>query len=304
MKYVAVGDYKLPAVAVGCMGLAGAEEKQQRDFVSAALGAGLNFFDHADIYGGGECESAFGRAVKALKIPRDKLVLQSKCGIVPGKMYDFSKEHIVEAVNGSLKRLGTDYLDLLLLHRPDPLFEPDEVAEAFDELEGAGKVRAFGVSNMHPYQIELLKSRIGQAIVADQLQFSAAHAGMVSCGMEVNMLTAGAASHDGYILDYCRLKEIAVQAWSPFRYGFFEGVFLDDAKFEKLNGVLARLGEKYGVSKSAVAAAWILRHPAKMQVVTGTSKAARLLEIAAGADVVLTREEWYEVYLAAGYMLP
>ena len=304
MKYVAVGNYKLPAIAVGCMGLAGVEEKQQREFVSAALGAGLNFFDHADIYGGGECESAFGRAVKALKIPREKLVLQSKCGIVPGKMYDFSKEHIVEAVNGSLERLGTDYLDLLLLHRPDPLFEPDEVAEAFDELEGAGKVRAFGVSNMHPYQIELLKSRIGQAIVADQLQFSAAHAGMVSCGMEVNMLTAGAPSHAGYILDYCRLKEIVVQAWSPFRYGFFEGVFLDDPKFEKLNGVLARLGEKYGVSKSAIAAAWILRHPAKMQVVTGTSKAARLLEIAAGADVVLTREEWYEVYLSAGYMLP
>lgn len=304
MKYVAVGNYKLPAVAVGCMGLAGIGEKQQREFVSAALDAGLNFFDHADIYGGGECESAFGRAVKALKIPREKLVLQSKCGIVPGKMYDFSKEHIVEAVNGSLQRLGTDYLDLLLLHRPDALFEPDEVAEAFDELERAGKVRAFGVSNMHPYQIELLKSRIGQAIVADQLQFSAAHAGMVSCGMEVHMLTAGAPSHDGYILDYCRLKEIAVQAWSPFRYGFFEGVFLDDPKFEKLNGVLARLGEKYGVSKSAIAAAWILRHPAKMQVITGTSKAARLLEIAAGADVVLTREEWYEVYLSAGYMLP
>ena len=304
MKYVNVGSAQLPAIVVGCMGLAGVSEKAQRDFISAAVDAGLNFFDHADIYGGGECESAFGKAVKALKIPRDAIVLQSKCGIVSGKMYDFSKGHIVESVNGSLKRLGTEYLDLLLLHRPDPLFEPDEVAAAFDELESAGKVRAFGVSNMHPYQIELLKSRVRQPLVVDQLQFSAAHAGMVSCGMEVNMLTAGASSHDGYILDYCRLKEIAVQAWSPFRYGFFEGVFLDNPKFEKLNSVLARLSEKYGVAKSAVAAAWILRHPAKMQVITGTSKAARLAEIAAGADVVLTREEWYEIYLAAGYMLP
>ena len=304
MKYVNVGSFRLPAVAVGCMGLAGVGEKQQRELIAAALDAGLNFFDHADIYGGGECESAFGRAVRALKIPRDKIVLQSKCGIISGKMYDFSKTHILEAVNGSLQRLGTDHLDLLLLHRPDPLVEPDEGAEAFDELERAGKVRSFGVSNMHPYQIELLKSRVKQPVVADQLQFSAAHAGMVSCGMEVNMLTAGAASHDGYILDYCRLKEIAVQAWSPFRYGFFDGVFLNDPKFEKLNEVLARLGEKYKVEKSAVAAAWILRHPAKMQVITGTSKAARLLEIAAGADVALTREDWYEIYLAAGYMLP
>ena len=304
MKYVAVGDYELPAIAVGCMGLAGIGAEEQRDFVAAALGAGLNFFDHADIYGRGECERAFGAAVKSLKIPRDSLILQSKCGIVPGKMYDFSKQHIIESVNGSLERLQTDYLDLLLLHRPDALFEPEEVAEAFDELEHSGKVRAFGVSNMHPYQIELLKSRIKQPICADQLQFSVAHAGMVACGIEANMLTDRAPAHDGYVLDYCRLKGIAVQAWSPFRYGFFDGVFLNDPKFGELNEELAVLGEKYGVSKAAIAAAWILRHPAKMQVITGTVKTAHLLEIAAGADVALTREEWYRLYLSAGYKLP
>ena len=304
MKRVKVGGLQLPAIAVGCMGLSGIEKKAQEQFLDSAVNAGLNFFDHADIYGKGECESAFGAALSALRIPRDSVILQSKCGIISGKMYDFSKKHILEAVEGSLRRLRTDYLDLLLLHRPDPLFEAEEVAEAFDLLESQGKVRAFGVSNMNPYQIEVLKSAVRQPIVADQLQFSPAHAGMISCGMEVNMTTEGGVCRDGFILDYCRLKGIAIQAWSPFRYGFFEGVFLSDPKFAKHNEVLKAIGDKYSVDKAAIVAAWILRLPGKMQVITGTTKVDHLLSIAKGGDVRLTREEWYEIYLAAGNLLP
>lgn len=304
MKFVQLGDLRVPAVAVGCMGLAALGEKECDAFVSAALEHGLNFFDHADIYGGGACESAFGASLKRLGVAREKIVLQSKCGIVPGVMFDFSEKHILEAVDGSLRRLRTDYLDVLLLHRPDALAEPAEVAAAFDKLEKEGKVRAFGVSNMHPYQIEVLKTCVKQPLIADQLQFSPAHAGMISCGFEVNMCTDAGISHDGYILDYCRLHGMAVQAWSPFRYGFFEGVFLGNEKFAGLNAALEAVGEAHGIGKAAAVAAWILRHPAKMQVVTGTVKPAHLLDIAAGADACLTREEWYKIYMAAGHILP
>ena len=207
-------------------------------------------------------------------------------------------------MDGSLRRLQTDHLDILLLHRPDALMQPEEVAEAFDALLSSGKVRAFGVSNMHPFQLQLLSEALPVPLCANQLQFSPAHAGMISCGTEVNMLTDGGISRDGYVLDYCRLHGITVQAWSPFRYGFFEGVYLDNPAYEKLNGVLARLAEKYGTDKSAIVAAWILRYPAKMQVVTGTVNAEHLLATAKGADVTLTREEWYEVYLSAGHILP
>ena len=304
MQYTQVGAWRLPAVAVGCMGLNKLGGSDAAKFISAALGEGLNFFDHADIYGGGECERVFGAAFASLGVARDKLFLQSKCGIVPGKMFDFSQKHILESVDGSLSRLRTDYLDIPLLHRPDALMEPEEVAEVFSELKRAGKVRAFGVSNMHPYQIELVKSCSDEPIVANQLQFSPAHAGMISEGIEVNMLTGGAFCRDGYILEYCRLHGIAVQAWSPFRYGFFDGVFLGDKKYEKLNEVLGRLAEKYGADPAGIVAAWILRHPAKTQVITGTTNIRHLLDAARGADIVLTREEWYEIYRAAGYILP
>lgn len=304
MKYADVGDVRLPAVAVGCMGLNRLDVQGACAFISAALDAGLNFFDHADIYGGGACERLFGDACARLGIGRDAVVLQSKCGIVPGKMYDLSAAHIRRAVEGSLRRLRTDRLDFLLLHRPDALMQPEEVAAAFDALERAGMVLHFGVSNMHPYQIELLKSAVRQPLCVDQLQFSPVHAGMISCGTEVNMETAGAPARDGYVLDYCRLHGMAVQAWSPLRYGFFEGVFLENAKFGPLNEALAGIAAKYGVQKSAAVAAWILRHPAKMQVVTGTASIEHLKEIAAGADIALTREEWYAVYIAAGHLLP
>ena len=304
MREVSIGGARFPAIAVGCMGLNKLDGEGVRAFLSASLDAGLYFFDHADIYGGGECESLFGEAMVRLGVARDAYVLQSKCGIVPGKMYDFSEEHILASVDGSLRRLRTDRLDFLLLHRPDALMRPEEVAAAFDKLAASGKVLRFGVSNMHPYQIELLQSCVRRPICVNQLQFSPAHAGMITAGLEANMRTEGAASHDGYVLDYCRLHGMVVQAWSPLRYGFFEGIFIDDPKFEKLNEALAKAGKKYGIAKSAAAAAWLLRHPAKIQVVTGTANLAHLLEIAAGAETEITREEWYEIYKAAGHILP
>lgn len=294
----------VPSIAVGCMRLNGIDEPAREKFIGTALDAGLYFFDHADIYGRGECEEVFAKAVKGLGVSRDKMFLQSKCGIVPGKMFDFSKEHILSAVDGILKRLNTDYIDSLLLHRPDALVEPEEVAEAFDLLEKSGKVKHFGVSNMHPGQIELLKTCVKQELCADQLQFSPVHASMISAGTEVNMFTEGAVCRDGYILDYCRLNKVTVQAWSPFQYGFFKGVYLNNPEFPELNRVIGELAEKYHLNAEGVVAAWILRHPAQMQVITGTMNVNRLLSIAAGADVTITREEWYKVYIAAGHILP
>lgn len=304
MREVSIGGARFPAIAVGCMGLNKLDGEGVRAFLSASLDAGLYFFDHADIYGGGECESLFGEAMVRLGVARDAYVLQSKCGIVPGKMYDFSEEHILASVDGSLRRLRTDRLDFLLLHRPDALMRPEEVAAAFDKLAASGKVLRFGVSNMHPYQIELLQSCVRRPICVNQLQFSPAHAGMITAGLEANMRTEGAASHDGYVLDYCRLHGIAIQAWSPLRYGLLEGVYLDDPRFASLNACLARIAGERGVAKSAIVAAWILRHPAAMQVVTGTSNARRLSEMAEGAQIELSRAEWYEIYLSAGNRLP
>ena len=306
MKRIQLGGsgVSVPAIAVGCMRLNGIGKEERKSFISSAIEQGMNFFDHADIYGGGECERVFGEAVKELKLPRESLFLQSKCGIVPGVMFDFSEKHILASVDGSLRRLRTDHLDFLLLHRPDALMQPEEVAAAFDKLQASGKVLRFGVSNMHPYQIELLRRCVRQPLGIDQLQFSPAHAGMITCGMEANMDTEGAASHDGYILDYCRLHDIAVQAWSPLRYGLLEGVYLGNPQYAGLNDCLAQVAAEYGASPSAVVTAWILRYPARMQVVTGTANAAHLLEMAAGADIELSREEWYRIYLAAGNRLP
>ena len=295
---------KMPAVVVGCMRLAGKSCDEMQNFLHTALEQGAYFFDHADIYGGGQSEAIFGEAMaKDASIKREELILQSKCGIRQGH-FDFSKEHILSSVDGILKRLQTEYLDVLLLHRPDALVEPEEVAEAFDELYASGKVRCFGVSNHKPMQIELLKRYVKQPLVANQLQFSIPVAEMVASGLEVNMTTDGAADRDGSVLDYCRLNDITIQAWSPFQMPNWQGCFIDSEKYPKLNEELQALAEQYGVSKTTIATAWILRHPAGMQVVTGTSSESRLLEIMEAEKVQLTRPEWYRLYLAAGHILP
>ena len=234
---------------------------------------------------------------------RGKMILQSKCGIRPG-MFDFSREHILASVDGSLKRLKTDYLDVLLLHRPDALVEPEEVAAAFDELEQSGKVRHFGVSNQHPRQIDLLKKYVRQPLVANQLQLSITNANMITSGFNVNMENSAAINRDGGILDYCRLHDLTIQPWSPFQFGFFEGVFLGSDKFPELNAKIAEVAQKYGVSDTTVVMAWLLRHPARMQPVTGTMNTGRLKDCCKASEVHLTREEWYAILLSAGNVLP
>ena len=303
MKLIPWGPSALPtsAVALGCMRLERYNAKEAAAYIETAMDCGIRFFDHADIYGGGKSEEVFGKVVTPAL--REKLIVQTKCGIRPG-LFDFSYEHIVKSVEGSLKRLGMEYIDVLLLHRPDALMEPEEVAAAFDQLHAQGKVRHFGVSNHNPSQIKLLKKYVDQPIEADQLQFGLGHAGMVSRGMEVNVHSDGAASRDGGILDYCRLEDITIQTWSPFQYGMFRGVFFGVPQYEKLNKELEVLGAEYGVSATTMASAWILRHPANMQMIAGTMNPDHLKEICEAADVQLSRKHWYELYLSAGNVMP
>lgn len=306
MKKIKFGGtgLQVPAIAVGCMRINSVPLEKAAKLIEKAVELEVNFFDHADIYGGGECEEIFAKALSMTGVRRGDIFVQSKCGIMPGVMFDFSKEHIIASVEGSLRRLGTEYLDALLLHRPDALMEPEEVAAAFDELEASGKVRYFGVSNETPMQMELLKKYVRQPLAANQLQFGIAHASMVKAGIEANMLTDGAVNRDGGVLDYCRLHDITIQAWSPFQYGMFEGVFLGNEKFPELNRKLKELATAYGVTETAIAVAWILRHPANMQMLSGTMNPSRFEEVCRGAEIRLTRREWYEIYMAAGNILP
>lgn len=294
-------DLSVPNIALGCMRYPSFTEEKLNEFIHRALDLGMNFFDHADLYGGGVSEEIFGNATK--DIEREKMILQSKCGILKGR-YDSSKEHILESVDNSLRKLNTDYLDLLLLHRPDALMEPEEIAEAFDELKNSGKVRYFGVSNFRPSQIELLKKYISVPLVVDQLQFSLPVSNMVASGMEVNMDTPGSFDHDGSVLDYCRISDILIQAWSPFQSANWQGPFIDSERFPELNQVMDEMCHKYDCDKTALAAAWILRHPAKMQVIAGTTNINRLDTLAKASEIVMSREDWYRLYLSAGHILP
>lgn len=295
-------DLSVPTIAVGCMRISKKNEKEIKEFVNTALENGANFFDHADIYGGGESEKVFAKAITPSM--REKVIIQTKCGIVPGKMFDFSYEHIIESVNGSLKRLNTDYIDVLLLHRPDTLMEPEEVAKAFDELKSQGKVLNFGVSNQNPPQMELLQRAMDMPICANQLQLSVMHSTIIQSGFNANMYNESAVNRDYGVLDYCRLKEITIQPWSPLQFGFFKSCFIDNPEFPEVNAKLEEIAKKHGVTKTGIAFAWLLRHPAKMQPVTGTSQPSRLVECLKGAEVKLTREEWYEIYMSAGNKLP
>lgn len=306
MRTIELGksNMQVPVIASGCMRMNGLDEKQAASFIEKALSLGVNFFEHADIYGKGECEKIFSKAIDMKPSVREKIILQSKCGIVPGKMYDLSKEYILKSVDEILKRLQTEYLDVLALHRPDALVEPEEVAEAFRILKESGKVRHFGVSNHKPLQMELLRKYLDEPLVTDQLQFSITNSSMVENGLEVNMTTKGAVDRDGSILDYCRFHDITIQTWSPFQYGFFEGVFLNNEKFPELNQILEEIATRYEVTPTTIATAWILRHPAHMQVIAGTMNEKRLEEICKASEITLSREEWYQIYLAAGHILP
>jgi predicted oxidoreductase len=292
---------KVPTVAVGCMRFGNMNERDVSALVDAALSNGANFFDHADIYGWGKSEEVFGKAISHLT--RENIFIQTKCGIRKGQ-YNSSYDHIVSSVDGSLKRLGTEYIDVLLLHRPDALMEPEEVARAFSHLKETGKVRHFGVSNHNPYQIKLLQKAMDMPLCVNQLQFGIMHTPMVDSGINVNMHNEAGINREDSVLDFCRLEDITIQPWSPMQYGFFEGCFIDNDKFPELNEVLERIGNQYGVSKTTIAIAWILRHPAKMQPITGTRNVTRLVDCLKGSEVQITRDEWYEIYRAAGNKLP
>lgn len=306
--------YRLPqtgldvsSIILGMMRIANMSNGEIQQLVGGARDAGVTFIDHADIYGGAphRCEARFGEAISLTAAEREKLVIQSKVGIRKG-FFDFSAEHILASVDQSLAALKTDYLDVLLLHRPDTLVEPEEVAAAFDTLKSAGKVRHFGVSNHTPGQVELLKTAVTLPLIVNQVQLSITHAPLIASGVAANMAGLDQSiDRDNGLLDYSRINGMMLQAWSPFQKGFFDGVFLGDSEnFGDLNDVIDELAKVYGVTPTGIAVAWITRHPAKIQVVLGTTKPERVVEAAAGSSVSLTREEWYRLFRAAGHTLP
>lgn len=308
MRYIKFGErqVEISEVVLGLMRISEMTVDQVEELIESALAVGINAFDIADCYGHGECERILGEVLKRRPDLREKMWIQSKCGIRMEDFtyFDFSKEHILEAVDGILERLGVDYIDSLLLHRPDALMEPEEIAEAFDILKAQGKVIDFGVSNQNPMMMELIKKDVKQPLVANQLQLSAAFTPSFDAGFHVNMKQDAGIVRDSSIFEYCRLNDVVIQAWSVLQFDYFGGVFLGSEKYSELNRVLERLAEKYQVTPSAIAIAWVLRYPAQMQAVIGTTKSERVAQAAKAADIVLTRKEWYEIYLAAGNDLP
>lgn len=300
------GPQNASEIILGCMRMPALSAEEAALMIRTAVDEGINFFDHATCYEDGEAELRFGDAFGMTGLKREDVFIQSKCGIhIDRKEFDWSKADILESVNGSLKRLKTDYLDVLLLHRPDLLFDPEEVAEAFDQLGKEGKVRYFGVSNVTPGQLMLLKKYVRQPLVFDQLQFSLDQSQLIDGGLYMNNLATDLSiDRDNEVLNYCRLNDITIQAWSPLQAGMFGGCFIDDPGFPELNDALGRLADKYGVSKSAVAIAWILRHPAGIQAIAGTMNPEHLIDICRASDIRLTHHEWYDLYLASGRFLP
>ena len=308
MRYITLGqdDKELSEIVLGMMRIEDKSVKEVEELVETALSVGINAFDLADIYGRGRCEELLGLVLKNRPDLREKMWIQSKCGIRIEEFtyFDFSKEYILQSVDGILERLQVDYLDSMLLHRPDALMESDQVAEAFDLLYKQGKVRDFGVSNQNPMMMELLKKDVKQPLAVNQLQLSAAFTPGFESGFHVNMEDSQAAMRDGSIFEYCKLHDVVIQAWSVLQFGYFKGNFVGNEKFQALNQVLDRLAFKYGVTPSTIAISWILRYPAKMQAVVGTTNPKHLREVSQAANFSLTRKEWYEIYLAAGNNLP
>ena len=306
MKYIHISgtDLTVSNIVMGCMRLNSLSKAEAERLIRTAMEEGINLFDHADIYGGGNCEELFAEAVGMNPSIRDQMLLQSKCSIRDG-YFDFSKEYILSAVDGCLKRLRTDHLDLFLLHRPDPLMEPDETAEAIESLHTSGKVRYFGVSNQNPMQIELLQKYTRQKLIVDQLQMSMVHTPVFDSGLAVNMKIDQSIDRTGGIYEYSRLKDITLQAWSPFQKGYFEGPVLGDyERYGKLNQMIDSLAGKYDVTNTAIAVAWLTRVPSNIQVILGTTNPQRLKDGCSGSDIPLTRKEWYGLYAAAGNMIP
>ncbi len=303
MKYLQYGHMKASIIVAGTMRIAGFNNEKTESYIKGVMDLGINFFDHADIYEGGHCEELFGNYLKDHPEDRDKMYIQSKCGIRKG-YFDFSYEHIIEAVEGSLKRLCTDHLDCLLLHRPDALMEPDEINRAFNKLHLEGKVLNFGVYNMNRYQIQLFKSKLDLPLLVDQLQMSIVHTPLLDSGFNVNMNDDPSIMRDAGTLEYMRLNEMVMQVWSPLQVGYFNGSFLGSDKYPELNELMAKLAEKYDCEKDAIAYAWLLRYPLSTQVILGSTGIDHIKAGAKAADITLEKEEWYSLYKAAGNRLP
>lgn len=311
MRYTELGtsNLRVSEIALGLMRISNKTTEEVVELLETAVDLGINFFDLADIYAGGVSEQKFGEALKASSIDRDKILVQTKTGIVQrtdgqNGMFDFSKEHILKTVDESLQRMQLDYVDTLLLHRPDALMEPAEIAETFNQLRQEGKVRYFGISNMNRYQTEYLQSFLNTDLVTNQLQFGLGHTGMVDFGLFTNMDVPEGHDHDSGLYPYIQQTGMTLQAWSPYQFGNFSGVFIDNPKFPELNAEMEKVAQNHGVTKNAVASAWILRLPASTQVIAGTTKPSRLKEIAAGTDFELSKGEWYNLYQASGHKLP
>lgn len=308
MKYLSLAEGKLNAsqLVLGCMRTHQKSVAEADELLMTAVDAGVNYFDHADIYGGGRSEEVFGAALALHPGLREKIFIQTKCGIKRGEptVYDLSKEYIIKAVEGSLARLQVEYIDTLLLHRPDALMDAEEIAAAFDLLYRSGKVRHFGISNMNAMQAAYLQKFSAQKLVFNQLQFNPVNAGMIDQGVNVNMNNTASIDHDGAVLDYCRMHDMTIQAWSILQAEGTRRLFLGDAEYQGLNDVLLSLAGKYQATPAAIVVAWILRHPAKIQPIVGTTDKSRLLNLCKAADITLTRQEWYEIYLSLGRQLP
>lgn len=298
MKKIKFADYEVSQIMLGCMRLGGKSEAEVNTHIKTALEQGINFFDNADIYYGGVSEEYFGRAIKG--VDRDSIVVQTKCGIRKG-FYDFSKEHIISGVEGSLRRMGLDYVDVLCLHRPDVLMNGYEVAEAFDELESRGLVRNFGVSNFSPAQTELLKKYVSQPILTNQLQLGLFHSAMIDEWMCVNMNNDFALDRDGGILPYCRLHDMTIQAWGPLRSD--NGFFPVDSSLEEENTRLKDWADSFGVTPEALSIAWLMKLDF-VQPIIGTTNTDRLVSMLKADSVSLSREQWYNIYSDAGKLIP
>ncbi|WNS41858.1 aldo/keto reductase [Paenibacillus sp. MMS20-IR301] len=324
LKALPLNKRGIPAsrIALGCMGLGGewdhepvtaGQIKQGHEALEAALSIGINFFDHADIYTRGKAEKVFGQIFKERPGLRDEVILQSKCGIrlmEPGditNMFDFSKEHILGSVDGTLSRLGTDYIDILLLHRPDPLMDPEEVAEALHQLKAAGKVRHFGVSNMSAAQIKLLQAYCDEPFIVNQLHMSLAKISWVDAALSVNREQWKDITFPEGTIEYCREENIQLQAWGPLAQGLFSGRPLEGQPESVVNTAarVRALAEEKNTTPEAIVLAWLMTYPAAIQPVIGTVNPLRIKACAGAESIQLTRKEWYELYVSSrGEKLP
>jgi predicted oxidoreductase len=319
MRNILLGtsDLNVSQIGYGAMSIGGSWDdtpltnsvrKAAMEVVRTALDAGINFFDHADIYCNGKSEKAFADLWKDRPHLRQDIYLQTKCGIrfAPPHRFDFSYEHIIASVEESLSRLRTDYIDVLLLHRPDPLVEPEEVARAFDELKSAGKVRWFGVSNHTAAQIDLLRKYLNQPIITNQVEFNLIHTQMLDEGILFNQDNSRITRNEG-VIEYCRLHNITLQAWAPLAAGRLAGIPRpnDSPHIRKTANLVEQMASEKGVRTEAILIAWILRHPAHIQPLPGTTNPERLRAACEAEHISLTREEWYSLFLAGrGDALP